>query len=67
MAKRKARAKAKARAIRPKVTFEFNVLDNATKRRVAQCINQSGKVSVSMVLKGRVANGTGGGFEQKVD
>ena len=61
-----AKRKATARAPKPKVTFEFTVLDAATKKRLAQCINQSGKVSVSMVLKGRVANGDGG-FEQKVD
>lgn len=61
-----AKRRAKSKTVQPKVTFEFNVLDSATKKRVAQCINRSGKVSVSMVLKGKVTDGDGG-FEQKVD
>jgi hypothetical protein len=47
--------------------FEFNVLSEKAKERVARCIDRSGKVTVSMVLKGKMGNGTDGGFEQKVD
>jgi len=61
---------AKTRATRTpqsKVNFEFNVLDEATKARVAKCIEKNGKVTVSMNLRGRVRAGANGGFEQKVD
>jgi hypothetical protein len=55
------------RAAKSKVSFEFNVLDDATKARVARCIEKNGKVTVSMNLRGRLRAGADGGFEQKVD
>lgn len=64
MPPRKAKAPATPRS---NVTFEFNVLDEDAKMRVARCIERNGKVTVSMILKGRVPGGTDGGFEQKVD
>jgi hypothetical protein len=62
-----AKRKAAASSARPKVTFEFNVLDEPTKKALAQCIDKTGKIKVSMVLKGKVKDDIAGGFEQKVD
>ena len=51
-----------------RATFEIEVLNDDMKKRIVQCIERRGKITVSMVLKGAKALGNGdGGFEQKVD
>lgn len=61
-------AKPKPRAASQKVVLEFNVLDDATKKRLAACIERRGKVTVTAVHRATVRGvANGGGFEQKVD
>jgi ribosomal protein L23 len=50
-----------------KVVLEFNVLDDATKKKVAQCIERRGKVTVTMMQKGNIKGLKGGGFQQLID
>jgi ribosomal protein L23 len=63
---------ATSKASRPsdsKIVVEFNVMDDATKKRIAQCIERRGKVTVTLVHKAKttgVKNGNGG-FEQFID
>ena len=55
-----------SKGAKTKVTFEFSVLDDETKKRIASCIEKRGKVTVSMNTLGKT-NARPDGFAQKID
>ncbi|HEV7878739.1 hypothetical protein [Bradyrhizobium sp.] len=60
------KSKSVTKPSRSKVTFEFSVLDDDTKKRIASCIERRGKVTISMISLGKT-NAKPDGFAQKID
>jgi len=47
--------------------IDFNVIDAATRKRVIDCIEKNGKISVMIGGGGATKGAPGGGFEQLID